>query len=239
MNGLSCIINCHREQSVLKSAVQSAIINLDRIRQIGIRGEVLLILDEADIETKNQADQFSDSARILECNFGDPSLARNFGVSKSENEYVAFLDGDDIWGSDWILKALKTYEERKGEQVLVHPEFNYYFSDKTSSGRNLLIRQVSSTSSDFDVDVLASQNYWTVMSLGHREIYESHPFVSNTLTKGLGYEDWSFNIETLSNGIEHLVSEGTIHFIREKSINSVSAKHSKDISTFVPSDIWF
>jgi glycosyltransferase involved in cell wall biosynthesis len=214
-------------------------INLEHIRKIGFRGEILLILDEADDETKNQALHFLDSVRVLECNFGDPSLARNYGVSKSENEYIAFLDGDDIWGSDWIVKALKTNNERIGEQVLVHPEFNYYFSDLTGSGRNLMIRQISSLSSDFDVDVLASQNFWTVMSLGHRNIYESHPFVSNNLTKGLGYEDWTFNIETLSSGIPHLVSEGTIHFIREKSTNSVSASHSKDFSTFIPSDLWF
>jgi glycosyltransferase involved in cell wall biosynthesis len=48
---------------------------------------------------------------------GGVSSARNFGIKKSRGEYVAFLDGDDIWDKDFLKTMVELIEEYPGKSV--------------------------------------------------------------------------------------------------------------------------
>lgn len=54
---------------------------------------------------------FDNSLRIFSKPNGGVSSARNFGVEKSRGEYVAFLDGDDLWESNYLEEALRLIED--------------------------------------------------------------------------------------------------------------------------------
>ena len=48
---------------------------------------------------------------------GGVSSARNFGIEKSSGEYVAFLDGDDIWDKDFLKAMIMLIEEYPGKSI--------------------------------------------------------------------------------------------------------------------------
>lgn len=237
MKSVCCIVNGHREGSLLVSTMKSVLQNYHNAKAHGYDVSILLVLDNPDQLTREVADKLDGPFSRIEVSFGDPSLARNHAVSLASSEFVSFIDGDDIWSSTWILKALNFESNNRGDHIL-HPEINYYFSTEHGIGKDLISLHPSSLDSHFDKFVLASHNLWTALGFGKTEIYRQVGFPRNNMELGLGYEDWSFNVAVLADGVEHLVVPETTHFIREKASASVMRSHGKSSATFIPSDIW-
>ena len=57
------------------------------------------------------------SIRLFSKPNGGVSSARNFGVEKSSGEYVAFLDGDDIWKPTFLEEAVRLIKDFPGAAI--------------------------------------------------------------------------------------------------------------------------
>lgn len=57
------------------------------------------------------------SIRLFSKPNGGVSSARNFGVEKSRGEYVAFLDGDDLWEPTYLEEAAKLIQDFSGAVI--------------------------------------------------------------------------------------------------------------------------
>ena len=57
-------------------------------------------------------------------NFGAPK-ARNTGIDNSSGEFIAFLDDDDIWAQDKLLKQIQLFEQCDQSVGLVYSGFSY------------------------------------------------------------------------------------------------------------------
>jgi len=239
MLGVSCIITGHREKNIILPSLKSALNNLQQLKKIGVAGEINLVLDNPDPMTLDSCLKFRNLVNLHLVDFWDPSQSRNFAISVSNYDYVAFLDGDDLWGLNWLSNAWNFQQNLPGEYAVLHPKFNYYFSNHPKDLHARLTEQISSIDDRYDQDRLAGVNYWTALSFGHRSIFEKVPFTKNDSELGIGFEDWTFNIATVHAGYRHLIVDKTIHFIREKINDSVSANHSAEDATFIPHDIWF
>jgi len=68
--------------------------------------------------------------RVLrtECNSGGPARPRNFGVSQSSGDYIAFCDSDDVWHPEKIEVQLRAIERSKVD-VLGSLTVNFTESD--------------------------------------------------------------------------------------------------------------
>jgi glycosyltransferase involved in cell wall biosynthesis len=163
--------------------------------------------------------------RVLECNFQDLAKARNFGVSESSGEFIAFIDADDIWGSNWLLEAVKMARNNTEVHVL-HPQLNYYFGHATSRDSSFVTKHIDSQSSEFDLFTLAFANYWTSSAFAQKSVFELVPYRPIDLNAKIGFEDWSFNIDCLVAGIHHSYVPKTIHFIRDKPTYRMRTTHS-------------
>jgi len=80
----------------------------------------LLIIDDASIDqTKKLVEQFSDP-RIkyfkLKKNKG-PAAARNYGLTKARNNYIAYLDSDNKWYNDFLEVVVKTFIKHPDKKV--------------------------------------------------------------------------------------------------------------------------
>lgn len=106
---ISVIINCFNEEDYIACAVNSVLnqTRIDLIEEIfvvddGSTDQSLLLIN--DIKTKDPRIKV-----LTQVNSGLPS-ARNFGIRNCKEEWVAFLDGDDIWMPDKIEKQVKLIE---------------------------------------------------------------------------------------------------------------------------------
>lgn len=209
MTDITCILNVHHEGVLAHSSLGSIRSARSLAEAAGLRVEILVVADCPDQPT---LDLFADSTdlRVAQTSVDDLGLARNFGVSEAQGEFVAFLDGDDLWGPNWLLSAHKA-ARCDPRSVIWHPEANLYF------GPNLepwWLMHPEMEEAEGDWVALGTRNHWTALSFGARAIYQSVPYRRTDLGGGFGYEDWSWNAQVVAKGCLHRPVRGTTHLLR-------------------------
>lgn len=112
---ISVVIPTYNRYSVLKRALDSV------FTQTYQPHEVIVIDDGSSDETSKILQDFPQIQYFFQKNSG-VSSARNFGIEKSNCEWIAFLDSDDTW-----------HEEKLQEQVTFHkqnPEILMSYTDE-------------------------------------------------------------------------------------------------------------
>ncbi len=239
MSEFTAIITAHDEGEMLLDSFASVTANFSKAKLLfpNTKFTLTCVLDKADRVTseiaKNLRCEFP--IKVVEVSFGDLSESRNFSINSTTATWVAFLDADDIWGSNWVAGALGVLSASESKKLVVHPELNVFFGNGLFSRTNHVFRHVS-TLENTDVKAeLVFQNLWTALSAGARETYLSFPYQKNDLSLGVGFEDWQFNARVIEGGCEHVIAKQTVHFIREKGKKSMKAQMARAQRTTYPS----
>lgn len=98
------------------------------------------------------------------------SRTRNFGVSKAQGKYVAFIDSDDIWLDNKLEKQLKYIKEKNAKIVysgygFIDDDGNYLnrvFNVPTKVNFKKLLRQnvITPSASMFEKDILVKYPFY-------------------------------------------------------------------------------
>lgn len=219
---ITAVLNAHREGLIAKPSLESLKRNVKLAQRSGYGVEVIIVLDRADRLTREVVESESwKDVRVMESDFGDPGKARNFAVEAAQGKYVAFLDADDLWGEDWLESAAMMADSRE-DPVIWHPEICIYFG-----AAKHIFCHIDMEEATFKPSGLAIENYWTALSFADREIYLRNPYPATDLKSGFGFEDWAWNMETISRGVIHKIVPGTGHIIRRKteSVSVSTVRH--------------
>ena len=212
---VSVIVNCHHEGLLLERSLASAIRAID---VSGIAGECELIV-VADQPTKTTSIVLASCAhrvdRVVHTGSHDLGLARNAGVEASRGRLMLFLDGDDLWGGNWVRAAWARYLSMPAETIL-HPQHCVFFG-----ARSEVLIHPDWRDQDFDPRTLAARNCWTALCGVGRELAIELPFPRTDRQNRFGYEDWSWYTETVARGARHVVVRDTVHFVRLKHAGSL------------------
>jgi hypothetical protein len=237
---VSCVLNLHREGNILLPTFRSIARMLAYAQQQGIACELVIVLDRPDEHSRRLAIDAPSGVlaaiptRISEVNNGDLGCSRRDGVAQACGNYIAFLDGDDLYSENWIAEAfLHAQSDAPGKPTIYHPELNVYFGEHYRTFWHPDARALEAAAQTG----LLLENFWTSLSFGPRAVYLEHPVNDNGLQQGFGYEDWQWNMHTTSHGIAHRPVPRTLHFIRLKPAGSLNSNSSRRSVIVRPSQL--
>lgn len=243
MFDISITIVFHKEGGYAMPALASMNDLVERARGEGLTIEARALLDRADEETKrivlHRGEWLDDIENV---SFGELGLTRNYGARTARGEFLSFLDGDDLWGEEWLTSAYHLAISQP--DAIWHPELLYFFNEDDFDRRTEteeLSPQIEShlmwhkASTFADPNAILMQNLWSANVFASRDIHLKHPYRAVDREKGMGFEDWSWNLETLHADIPHLVVQDTVHLIRQKPVGSLGRSlASEGILPFIP-----
>lgn len=210
MIDVSAIITLHREGDLARRSFASLDICIQEAAAAGIAVERIVVLDRADEATRAVVAAHQGCC-VIETDCGDQGSARNAGIAESSASHIAFLDGDDLWGYNWLTKAFNACLVDP-ERIIAHPQVNWLFGESADT--------LIGTGADealFDAEFFRFSNYWDVMCLAPRKAYIDVPFQAREIAIGFAYEDWHWNCVTMEAGYAHRIVPDTIHFKRRRS----------------------
>lgn len=232
---IAAIVNLHREGAKAIPTLASAWRAVHAARGKGLDTVLVLTLDRPDTSTAEIAQHWK-MARDAEVNtieVGDLGAARNAAADAGDSTWLAFLDGDDLWGEQWLWRAHEAgTAETPGDasQLNVwHPAVNVIFGDHHS-----LLHHVDSEDPSFSWSRFRLHNQWTALSFVRRTDLLDIPYPRNDLAAGFGFEDWSWNEEVLRRGGRHRVVPDTCHFIHRSTQPSLLGRSQRALRTRYP-----
>lgn len=219
---ISAILTVHQEGLLASLSMKSLLEAAECANSDGLNVEVIVVLDRADKDTTNLFELLHHvKFRIEYTDFGDQGKVRNFAVQKGTGDYIAFLDGDDLWSYNWLSLAWKATQEHT-RMTIFHPEFNWMFENS-----NGLLLKCDTSDNMFDTEYLRVANYWDALCFASKEVHENFPYSDRQIKAGFAYEDWHWNCVTLLAGYEHKVVPDTIHFKRRRSLSQTIEASSR------------
>lgn len=219
---ITVAITAHDESLVAGPSVRSAELAIAAAEKAGFTVERLIGLDRPTDACRRFFSQDLFSAwRIEEMDFGDPYPTRNALIRSATGRWIAFLDADDLFSENWLVLAARRLAEAEaaGERVVAHPELNWIFE-----GADMVFMKPGQDDPLFTPHYFYFGNYYDMLCMAPRVAGLETPYGHRDLAKGLGYQDWQWNIETMSLGWKHVSIKDTILFKRRRA-GSVSEQN--------------
>ncbi len=229
---ISAIVVLHNEGILAHPSLHSVARAKAFAEGLGRRVEMIVALDNPSDETLAYLDGCGLSDFItVRVSYGDLGQVRNAAARAARGEWIAFLDGDDLWAENWLAAA---HDAGRAEtrRIVLHPAVNIFFGIDP-----YLFVHVDMDDEDFDILKLAMINYWTALSFAKRELYLEFPFPAADLKRQIGYEDWSWNMQTIAGGCHHKSVRDTVHAIRQKR-NSLVVQTTSSQAMPVANDLF-
>lgn len=141
---LSIIIPTHKRPALLERALKSI-----KLQECPFPYEVIVISDAADFASDEVCFRLLGKNDMVIRRNGapGPSQSRNLGISVSSGRYLMFLDDDDAWSPDLLVRLASLDEVRKDEflyfdcsvvtESRTNPKFDVTAEDKIELRNNL------------------------------------------------------------------------------------------------------
>lgn len=102
VNQVTIVIPVYNVEAYIYQAIESV------LAQTYPYFEVILVNDGSKDHSVEVCQKFDDPRiKILHQENQGPAAARNHGIRHAKGEYVAFLDGDDLWTPDKLVKHVE------------------------------------------------------------------------------------------------------------------------------------
>ena len=223
MTDITAILNVHTEGLLSGPSIKSFEGAISHARERGLSVESIIVLDIPDRTTLAIFEPLQRNGfALIVSQCGDPGLARNMGVEAASGRYISFLDGDDLWGYQWLTRAYD-FCSQSPIAIISHSEANVIFGEKRE-----IWWHVDSLDLGFDFDYLRIRNYWNALSFAERAVYTEYPFRKVNLSTGFGHEDWHWNCVTFEAGIPHRAVPDTVHLVRRRSGSQMTLCDNSD-----------
>ncbi len=187
----SVIITCHNYGKFLSECINSV------IKQNLPAKEIIVVNDASDDETEKIALSYGDKIKYFSVQFRNAQKTRNYGLQKSNGEYVVFLDADDYFRYDFLQKMQTEINE--------NDEIKLVYSDRIHIGRDDILARVGLdrewTTKDFNFEDLKKENYISLPSIIRKKEFIGFDEEINR------YQDWEAWLTFLNDGKAKRIAE--------------------------------
>ncbi len=157
---ISVVIPLYNKRGTVARAIQSV------LGQSFRDFEIVIVNDGSTDNSVDEVERISDPRiRLINQANAGVSAARNKGIEEAKGEYVALLDADDGWDSDYLATQMRLAEANPQCDVFA---VNYRFRDTNGKITDTIIRNLPFTS---EHGVLS--NYFEVASTSHPPMWTS------------------------------------------------------------------
>lgn len=233
---LSAVITFHEEGILAHAALRSYLLSRGLARDAGIEVEFVLVLDNANAETREIVLRHPDldgNEVVVMAAVGDAALARNVGIANATGTYLCTLDGDDLVSRDYFQRHVELARATPG-RVILHPQVVVSFGLDSRFTWQLDQRVMAFTS-----DMLITENPWVSAVFARREVFLDVPYVACFPRQtGFGYEDWHWNCQTVAAGYKHIAVASTAYFYRLKESGSINTSSNALRAVMPPTDLF-
>ncbi len=156
---ISAIITCYNSADTIGAAIDSV------LAQTHPPEEIIVVDDGSSDASPEVIESFGDKVSLIVQENRGPSAARNRGLAAARGEWIAFLDGDDLWHPDKLAMQLVAMENFADAAVIATD----WSRDKknTYASENPRVRRVYAS------EIAVLNRYQTSTVLARREALEA------------------------------------------------------------------
>lgn len=191
----SIVIPLYNKQNCIRETLRSV------FNQSYTDFEVLVVDDGSTDGSLDVVKEFNDERlRIIEKPNSGVSATRNAGIAAAANEWIAFLDADDIWTSFHLETLVKVHNQHPKAEVLCS---NY---EKFSSNENYVdkLEKIEQKMTcfivkDFYLRLLADKHViWSSTAVVRKDCFEKVGWFDERLIKGEDLDFWARLFESFT-----------------------------------------
>ncbi|OGM60207.1 hypothetical protein A2955_04055 [Candidatus Woesebacteria bacterium RIFCSPLOWO2_01_FULL_37_19] len=185
MTEVSVIIPTYNRRLVIGRAIKSV------LNQTYNDYELIIVDDGSSDGTRELIQEYAEKDKRIKYVYQEnrgASSARNFGIKQSLGEYLAFLDSDNEWLSDFLETMVSVFKNRKSLLMAYCSENLFLTSEDRDINGKIIARRVRAE--EYNPAKLLKTNYIDINCvILKRELYDNLGGFDENLTS---LEDWDY-----------------------------------------------
>lgn len=179
---ISVIIPLYNKELSIGSTLQSV---LDQTFQ---EFEIVIVNDGSTDKSVEVVESINDKRiRLVQQENQGVSAARNKGIEKANYEWIAFLDGDDLWKTNHLEEINKMRKLYPNEKVFVT---SFKYSDNRKKFRHLRDKNISKIDNYFK-EAIDEALIWTSVVVIHKSCFKKVGLFNSILVRGEDKDLWA------------------------------------------------
>lgn len=178
---ISVVIPLYNKQLSIKSTIQSV------LNQTYRDFEIIVVNDGSTDDSAKVVESISDNrVHIVSQSNQGVSAARNRGITEANNEWIAFLDGDDLWKENHLEEVMKMIDLFPDEKVYVT---SFEYSDNREMFRHKRQTSISKIENYFK-ETMQESLIWTGIVIINKECFKKVGNFNIELNRGEDTDLW-------------------------------------------------
>lgn len=176
----SVVISLYNKEGNILSTIRSV------LEQNYADFELLVVNDGSTDKSREIVENIEDSRiRIIDKNNGGVSSARNKGILEASNEWIAFLDGDDVW--------LPHHLEQIAKLITDNPKYRAFCGSFITSKAELPKAYDESYEfiQDYFEEAIKGHFFWTSVAVIHKDVFNETGVFPENITMGEDLDMWA------------------------------------------------
>lgn len=148
--------------------------------------EIVLVNDGSTDESLAMAKKVQDPRiRIIDKENGGVSSARNRGIQEAKNEWIAFLDGDDLW--------MENHLETLCKMILKYPTDKAFCTSYIRSIDDISQKGIDKVEviNDYFVEAIKSHFFWTSIVCINKSVFPEIGYFNELFSRGEDLDLWA------------------------------------------------